>query len=442
MDTRLTYICHLVFNRAVREKVHDCLLPQMIDNQILRESYKLLRTYEQDIINPVVFIAELSKRVQLSQTDIQEINQCIMDSSYELSEENLSRAINTIFDYIRETRLDYILNNRLTGDLTASSAISSISELKDLTYSNSEYIDMSDMDQLIKMSKEDMPDESRIVKSSIGLINDVSAYHGYIPGDVVMICAAPGVGKSMLCCQEGAFALINGKKVVHYVLGDLTSFDIYTRYAARLTNNSISTIIADAGSGKLRNLSVFRNLKPKIAPPDTLSPEDIKSGIDELVKFKNFKPDMVIVDYDTNVLGDRDKMYQTGGILYNMMKSIAMEYKLVVLIASQPKVTYNEAELLGQSAAAESGRKQQVIDWMITLGRNQSCPTVGTLHIPKVRRGIPERSVRVKFDSSKACIRSISKQEYDKTVAEYVDTSLEQIAEDFQGLKLGVNDDA
>lgn len=431
IDKRVSYICQLVIDKNVRDRVRDYLKPVMIQNQLLKSIYEVLLTYETQEIDIKVFLPELCKKIKLSDEDVEFVVNMI-SSFHPISEELLPKAINTIFDYVKETKLEFFMNLSLTNSMTTDNAINAISELKDLRYEDDDnYIDMSDISQLKNMKEEELPTEG-IIQSSIGVINDISTYHGYIPGDVIQIIAPPGTGKSMFCCQEGAYALSRGHKVAHIVLGDLTNFDIYTRYTARLKNSSITSIVADASKGVMHNLSAYRNLKVSVNPPEQLNADDIYRKIEKLCN-NNWKPDLVILDYDLNVAGDRDNMYQTGGYLYNKLKSLAMIYKLVVMVATQPKSSYNESEIIGKGAASESSRKQQIVDMMITFGKNNKCPEVGTMSFPKVRRGGDCVSIRINYDGKKALIRTINKQEYDDRVKNWNNSDIESLIAEYGG---------
>lgn len=431
IDKRVSYICQLVIDKNVRDRVREYLKPSMIQNHLLKSMYEVLLTYDTSDIDIKVFLPELLKKVKLSDEDVEFVVNMIT-GYHPLSEELLPKAINTIFDYVKETKLEFFMNLSLTNSMTTDNAIKAISELQDLKYEDIDnYIDMSDISQLKSMKEEELPTEG-IIKSSIGIINDISTYHGYIPGDVIQVIAPPGVGKSMFMCQEGAYALSKGHKVAHIVLGDLTNFDIYTRYTARLKDTSITSIVADASKGIMHNLSVYRNLKASVNPPEQLDADDIYNKIKKLCD-NGWKPDLVILDYDLNVAGDRENMYQTGGYLYNKLKALAMIYKLVVLVATQPKSSYNESEIIGKGAASESARKQQVVDWMITMGKNPKCPEVGTMNFPKARRGGDGVAIRINFDGKKALIRTINKQEYDERVKNWNNSDIESLIAEYGG---------
>lgn len=432
MEKRLSYICQLLVDKNVREQVREYLKPSMIQNRLLKAFYEVLLSYETSEIDTNVFISELLKKTKVTEVELDLIIPMIA-GHHPISDELLPKAITSVFDYVKETKLEYLMNLSLTGSMNTDTAIRHISDLSDLKYeSNDNYVDMSDMQQLKVMKVEELPSEG-IIKSSIGIINEVSTHKGYIPGDVVQVIAPPGVGKSMFMCQEGAYALLKGHKVAHIVLGDLNTFDLYTRYTSRLKDTSIASVVADASRDILHNLPVYRNLKMSVHPPEVLDADEIYRKVQKLID-NGWKPDLVLLDYDLNVRGDRENMYQTGGYLYNKLKALAMINKLVVMVATQPKTQYNESEVIGKGAASESSRKQQIVDWMITMGKNPKCPEVGTMHFPKARRGGDGISIRIAFESGKGLIRTINKQEYDDRLNNWNNSDIDSLIAEYGGL--------
>ena len=86
--------------------------------------------------------------------------------------------------------------------------------------------------------------------------------------------------------------------------------------------------------------------------------------------------------------------------------------KSVIFIASQPKPEYWSKEIIPLQAAAESSKKQKIIDTMLTIGRPWRGAPVGTLNIAKNRRGTDGKLVRLKFNGANARITPISEDEY------------------------------
>lgn len=124
--------------------------------------------------------------------------------------------------------------------------------------------------------------------------------------------------------------------------------------------------------------------------------------------------DVIIIDYDGNLRKTFESMYESGEDIYNKAKNLAEINKSVVFIASQPKPAYWKEEMLPLEAAAESSKKQQIIDMMITLGRPKG-NTSGArfLFIPKNRRGEENKNFKLKMNGNSAYMYQITDEEYD-----------------------------
>jgi len=124
---------------------------------------------------------------------------------------------------------------------------------------------------------------------------------------------------------------------------------------------------------------------------------------------------MIIIDYDENISkDDEDNIYESGGLIYNKMGMFAVENHSVVFIVSQPKPGYWNQEIIPLEAAAESSKKQKIIDTMITMGKPFRSSSVGSLFIAKNRRGEVGSIIRIKMNGANTRIEAITQREYDE----------------------------
>ena len=83
-----------------------------------------------------------------------------------------------------------------------------------------------------------------------------------------------------------------------------------------------------------------------------------------------------------------------------------------MMVASQPKVSYWKEEIIPLEGAAESSKKQHVVDLMMTFNLVARDATIGTFFIPKVRRGTSGRLVRVKTQWEYCRLQEITEEDY------------------------------
>ena len=125
--------------------------------------------------------------------------------------------------------------------------------------------------------------------------------------------------------------------------------------------------------------------------------------------------DQIIIDYDANIRPNSDNMYDSGGIIYNYLREFGIKNKSVMLVASQPKITFYNQELLTLECASESSMKQHIIDTMLTIGRPGKIQApIGLMYVAKNRNGIANKQIPLYIDGSKQTVSPISHDEYDK----------------------------
>jgi hypothetical protein len=122
----------------------------------------------------------------------------------------------------------------------------------------------------------------------------------------------------------------------------------------------------------------------------------------------------ITVDYDENLREEGDSMYKSGGTIYNKVALFAVLNRSAILIASQPKPEFWSKEILTLESAAESSKKQKIIDMNITMGSASRGSTVGSLFIAKNRRGEEGKIFRIMKDGKCARIKHITEDEYNR----------------------------
>lgn len=269
---------------------------------------------------------------------------------------------------------------------------------------------------------------------------------GPLPGELFVISAPPGRGKSTVLVNIGAYASLQGKDVVHIFVGDNTEADGVLRYCSRMTGVSMSQIMLNAQ----QYMDSWKYLKENFNLGNVLigaysigSPtiSDIRSFITKnMVRYK-IKPAVVIIDYIDNCRMNQNKnSYDALGDLYAELKNMAEELQLVVWTASQPKIEFWDSENPGLSSLAESSKKQHILDGLLTMskvGENQY-----KIYVPKMRRGRSDYDFDVSVNYEKMQVKEsfssrINSGYLDNNSQNNVSsspiTSLENLPNPFQG---------
>jgi len=261
-------------------------------------------------------------------------------------------------------------------------------------------------------------DQSLVIKSAIDPINYNLLFKGFKPGDLVMMVAAPGVGKTTYMINEGFYASLQGFKVLHVFIGDMTNYDGFVKYASRIsgiTQNEIveMNVAEQAELVRTHNYNgIFNRIDMLSYPASYLTVDNLLQEVSRASRYIGKKYNMIVVDYADNLVEEDIMMYKSGGDIYNMLSYMARSNQSVVIVGSQPKLTYWREEIIPKEGASESSKKQHVVDIMLTFGKPRQDAKYGTMNIAKVRRGNDGKLVRLGTDMGKVQMYSISEQDY------------------------------
>lgn len=351
---------------------------------------------------------------------------------YNIPINNEDFVIDQITRFIKRHRVEDVLSTYLPRIKSGESI--SIDQLGD-DLSNSVSIDLkrsnafrlSDVNSFSEVRRDSVGSESNptIVKSKFSAINNSLLYKGYKLGDVVIVCAKPGCGKTMFMVNELRYASMMGYNVLHLFIGDMTKYDGFIRYASGISLIDQDKIVSMSENDQLTLIKKC-NLNGHF---DRIAVEAYSAGeininqlIDDVFKIQDelkMHFDVVAVDYPDNLIRESDMMYESGGEIYNKLSYLARRNKSVVFAGSQPKQNYWNSEIIPLDGCAESSKKQQVVDVMITLGRPiNDCPLL-TGFLAKVRRGTVGTIFRTKTEFEKANMDQISEMDYARIKADY-----------------------
>lgn len=332
-----------------------------------------------------------------------------------------------ITDFLRKVRSSSALKNfvdkmKVDPNLESDSVVADLVQALDVQLSTTRVFMMNNLDQVkeARNSAVGSEDQSKIIHSFIGSLNNSLMFGGWQPSTVNMIVSPPGTGKSMFLINEGANAAKQGFDVLHIFVGDMVEYDGFIRYLSCISGMSQNSLVM-MNLEKQQDIIKVCNQQYNdifnhifiLAYPSLSS--DINSLIEDINKFeKQLDKDfgMIIIDYPDNLLQEGRSLYEDGGTLYSSLERLARLSKSVVLVASQPQRCYWQHEIIPLEGAAESSKKQMAVDVMLTMNTTYRGSNIGSILLAKVRKGPVGKIFRINTDYSKCHLEEIDEAKY------------------------------
>ena len=225
---------------------------------------------------------------------------------------------------------------------------------------------------------------------------------GLGPGELGVVMAPSGIGKSWFLSKIACSALQNGLDVLHYTL-ELSESYVGQRYTTILTN--IGT--ADQ---KMRKDEIIRKIKQvpgrvriKYYPPQFASAKTIAAHV-EKVRQIGFNPKLIIIDYADLLKsgnGGRDGLYAELGGIYEELRGLSGETQIPVWTATQTNRAAIDHEVIQADSVGDSYKKVQTADFIMSVSRKtkDKLSNTGRIHIVKNRFGPDGMTFPAKIDT-------------------------------------------
>jgi replicative DNA helicase len=221
------------------------------------------------------------------------------------------------------------------------------------------------------------------------VIDDVMS-GGLAGGELGIIVAPAGIGKSWVLVSIAANAVKAGKTVVYYTL-ELNHFYVARRFDAYYTKIAFQNLNEESAQEKIREC--VGNLKGELIlkyyPTKTASVNTISSHIEKCIS-QNKKPDLIIVDYADLIKPSKagDKRLELNDI-YEDLRGLAGTHNIPVWSASQANRSALEDDIIEGGKVSESYNKLMIADFVMSLSRkvNDKIGGTGRFHTIKNRFG-------------------------------------------------------
>jgi len=231
-------------------------------------------------------------------------------------------------------------------------------------------------------------------KISTGIDHIDYILRGGIPSKTLgVLLAGTGVGKSLSMCSISSNIISNGKNVLYITL-EMAEEKIAQRIDQNLMDMSTEELDAIGRETFVRRFEALKvkakgKLIVKEYPTKSAHAGHFRALIKELLQKKDFKPDLICVDY-LNICASQNA--PKGANSYSEIKSIAeelrglaMEFDVPVLTATQTNRTgFDDAEV-GMTSVSESFGVPMTADYFFALTTTDKLKEEGLMKITQLK---------------------------------------------------------
>jgi replicative DNA helicase len=224
-------------------------------------------------------------------------------------------------------------------------------------------------------------------------------------GELAVVVANTGVGKSHWLTAMGANAMRQGKNVVHYTF-ELSEEAVGLRYDSNLLDIPSNEIC----ERKEEVIEHYKNnqygrLFIKEYPTGTASVMTLKNHLDKLL-LKGFKPGVILIDYADIMRSSRtfDSLRHELKLVYEELRNLAMEISVPIWTASQANRDSANSDIVGLENMSEAYGKAMVADLVVSISRKstEKANGSGRLFVAKNRAGKDGLLFPLNIDTSKS----------------------------------------
>jgi replicative DNA helicase len=340
---------------------------------------------------------------QLSKVDNEILKKTVVDQLKHV----FTNIGNVDLDYIKNEYREFCINQNLKGVILRSVDLlkaGSYDRIKDLVDNAMKVGTETNLGlDYIEGFDERMEDLKRsTVPTNWDPINDLMD-GGLGPGELGVVVAPSGVGKTWILTALGADAVKRGLSVVHYSM-ELSEHYVGARYDTVFTQIPSSELKEKKEEVKSRIQGLKGKLLIKYFPPKGVSVKKLQQHIEKMITLDN-KPDLIIVDYADLLLSDSNKTdstYAEQGGVYIDLRGMGGHLEIPVWTASQTNRSAIDSEVIEADKIADSYAKVMNADFIMSWSRKSKDKLNNTAraHIMKNRFGQDGITFPCKMDTN------------------------------------------
>ena len=342
-------------------------------------------------------------KVQISKLDNDVLKKTIVDQLKHV----FTQVGNVDLDYIKNEFTDFCKNQNLkqvilqSVDLLKAGSYDRIKELVDKAMKVGVENDLGH-DYLLDFEERATDEKRDTVLTDWKPINDLMD-GGLGPGELGVVVAPSGVGKTWILTALGAAAVRAGLSVVHYTM-ELSEHYVGARYDTVFTHIPSAQLKEKTEVVKQKIKGLRGKLLIKYYPPKGVSVKKLQAHIEKMVAAGN-RPDLIIVDYADLLLSHSNKTdstYAEQGGVYIDLRGMGGELGIPVWTASQTNRSAIDSEVIEADKIADSYAKVMNADFIMSWSRKSKDKLNNTArcHVMKNRFGQDGITFPCKMDTN------------------------------------------
>ena len=396
MENRLTTFGHnfqiksissLMVNSNFMAQIYDILDESHYDNESLKWIIKQCKSYYVEYKKPIT--------LDVFKVRTNEIGNDVLKTTVV---ENLKEVFRYMeapdLEFVQDQTLDFFKNQALKNAIVQS---------VDILESSGDYEQIKQLvDEAMKAGIEKNIGHEYIhdiearysettretIKTGWDIINELTQ-DGLGGGELGVVVAPAGIGKSWVLQAIAANAVKNGKTVVHYTL-ELNEEYTGLRYDSIFTGVANQNLKyhkdeVENAVGKLKGELIIKYFPTKTASVNTLS-----AHLQRMITLGK-QVDMVVVDY-ADIMKDTSNSKEIRhalGNIYEDLRGLAGEFQFPIWTASQANRSALDEDVIEAQKVSESYQKIMTADFVMSLSRKveDKVANTGRFHVIKNRFG-------------------------------------------------------
>lgn len=236
-------------------------------------------------------------------------------------------------------------------------------------------------------------------------------------GELGVVVAPTGVGKSHVLVHVGAQAILHGKNVLHYTfeLNERAMGIRYDSHIMDIPSLECYECKEEISQYYKENKENLGRLKVKYYPTSTATAMTLRSHIDKLASTEKFIPDIVLVDY-AGIMRSADRHELLRMELKKVMeelRSLSTDLDIPTWTAIQSNKEGAQADVVDLTNMAEGYSQAHVADFVLGLMRKsaEKATGFGNIFVAKNRAGVDGIKYQIHLDTAKSKLRVLTDEE-------------------------------